>query len=1185
MLGKIKKTILIFDPRKRATAIGKQIDLASDTAHFRNMCQLEDRILYSASPIGVSAELPVEQVVSDSVTYHDFAQADPIVDGDQIPSADFLPPPPFESTHELFVIDSRVENLSELLNEQLSDESLNASIIDISSETDGVLQLTDILKSYTDLTAIHLFSHGESGAIQLGNTQLSAETFDSYSDQIETWGKALNEEGDILIYGCEVAAGPDGQWLINELATSTAADISASTNITGHSDLGGDWILESTIGSKPELPNWLSAVDQNWHSTLGVVANPDSFSTNENDALSVDSTSGVLANDVLDNTGSTIVQSPELHFDASSDATANQTWENTSGIPNFDFSLPPTATNNPVIDGPPDITSAYLFDGTAGAQLTSTFADLASDPTTEAVSFETWFRPTNDIISDAYLFEIGSVDSGTNLTIFTDNTDGATKLAFTVNGTASIAVVADISSEVLSGSFIQAITTFNPLTGTAELFVNGTLVGSETNSSLTDWSDSTDSPTLGSSSGTSKLISGQAVFSSFRGEISSFSFYRSLLTNVEIEQDYAASTSFLSVSNYDAVSQQNGTISMETDGSFIYDPGDNFDYLTGTETANDTFDYTVTDNVGNTETETVQIQIFGQNDSPNNVTFSNTSINENTDTTGGYAVTNLFTSDADANDTFTYSIVGGADSGKFTVTGSELILADGLIDFETQASYSVQIETKDAENATFQKSYTLNVSNLDDTAPVITSANNIAVDENVPANQVIYTATADDSADVSNGVTFALSGTDAGSFSIDQNTGEVSILSSPDAELKNSYEFEITATDAAGNSSTPHSVLLSINNLDDTAPTITSPTNIDVNENVPVGLIIYTATADDSADVSSGFTFAISGTDASNFGIDQNTGEVRILISPDADLKNSYQFDIVATDAVGNASDPHTVILDINNLDDTAPTVTSATNVTVDENIPANQIIYTATADDSSDVTSGFTYAISGTDADSFSIDQNTGEVTILTSPDADVKNSYQFDIIATDADGNASDPHTVSLGINNLDDTAPVITSSTNVVVNENIPANQIIYIATADDTADVSNGVTFALSGTDADSFSIDQNTGQVSILSSPDAELKNSYQFEITATDAAGNSSTPHSVLLAINNLDDTAPIITSATNVAVNENISASQIIYTATADDTADVSNGVTFAISGTDAAGFSIDPTTGEVSFLVSPDA
>ena len=407
--------------------------------------------------------------------------------------------------------------------------------------------------------------------------------------------------------------------------------------------------------------------------------------------------------------------------------------------------------------------------------------------------------------------------------------------------------------------------------------------------------------------------------------------------------------------------------------------------------------------------------------------------------------------------------------------------------------------------------------------------------------------TPDDSADVSSGVTFAISGTDADSFSIDPNTGEVNILASPDAETKNSYQFDIIATDAAGNSSNPQTVLLGINNLDDTAPIITSPTNVTVDENIPAGQVIYTATAGDSADVSSGVTFAISGIDADSFSIDPNTGEVNILASPDAETKNSYQFEITATDAAGNSSNPQTVLLGINNLDDTAPIITSPTNVTVDENIPAGQVIYTATADDSADVSSGVTFAISGIDADSFSIDPNTGEVNILASPDAETKNSYQFDITATDAAGNSSNPQTVLLGINNLDDTPPIITSPTNVTVDENIPAGQVIYTATADDSADVSSGVTFAISGTDADSFSIDPNTGEVNILASPDAETKNSYQFKITATDAAGNSSNPQTVLLGINNLDDTAPIITSPTNVTVDENIPAGQVIYTATAD--------------------------------------
>jgi hypothetical protein len=54
----------------------------------------------------------------------------------------------------------------------------------------------------------------------------------------------------------------------------------------------------------------------------------------------------------------------------------------------------------------------------------------------------------------------------------------------------------------------------------------------------------------------------------------------------------------------------------------------------------------------------------------------------------------------------------------------------------------------------------------------------------------------------------------------------------------------------------------------------------------------------------------------------------------------------------------------------------------------------------------------------------------------------------------------------------------------------------------------------------------------------------------------------VTLDINNLDEIAPSITSGdTAVAIDENSGASQVIYTATATDDADISAGVTFSLT------------------------
>ena len=59
----------------------------------------------------------------------------------------------------------------------------------------------------------------------------------------------MTDHADILIYGCDVAAGSKGQAFVTALAAATGADIAASTNSTGAISRGGDWVLESTTGA------------------------------------------------------------------------------------------------------------------------------------------------------------------------------------------------------------------------------------------------------------------------------------------------------------------------------------------------------------------------------------------------------------------------------------------------------------------------------------------------------------------------------------------------------------------------------------------------------------------------------------------------------------------------------------------------------------------------------------------------------------------------------------------------------------------------------------------------------------------------------------------------------------------------------------------------------------------------
>ena len=118
-------------------------------------------------------------------------------------------------------------------------------------------------------------------------------------------------------------------------------------------------------------------------------------------------------------------------------------------------------------------------------------------------------------------------------------------------------------------------------------------------------------------------------------------------------------------------------------------------------------------------------------------------------------------------------------------------------------------------------------------------------------------------------------------------------------------------------------------------------------------------------------------------------------------------------------------------------------------------------------------------------------------------------------------------------DTDAPVFTSSTTSSVSDDVAAGTIVYDAEASDASPLS----FSLAGTDAASFSIDAQSGEVAINASPDLETKSSYSFEVVATEAAGNSSS-QTVALAVtaseqNNTGDT--ITLSAQQDVVSDSV--------------------------------------------------
>jgi len=247
---------------------------------------------------------------------------------------------------------------------------------------------------------------------------------------------------------------------------------------------------------------------------------------------------------------------------------------------------------------------------------------------------------------------------------------------------------------------------------------------------------------------------------------------------------------------------------------------------------------------------------------------------------------------------------------------------------------------------------------------------------------------------------------------------------------------------------------------------------------------------------------AFSGADKNNDGnsqivIDKVAAGITV-IGTGAILSTLAQQEVIT--GAANVSVDVQAILGDTKLQITSSAIASA----LDENSGAAQVIYMATVLSDSNVS--YSLKESAGNSNLFSINSNTGEVTLIANADYEAKASYSFTLVATDADNNFQE-RAVSLAINNVDEFPPVITSSAVAqAIGDNSGSGQVVYNVTSTDTSDIIAGMTrYELKGgDDADLFSINQSTGEVVLSVNPDHDLKENYHFTVIATDAANNFS---------------------------------------------------------------------------------
>ena len=268
--------------------------------------------------------------------------------------------------------------------------------------------------------------------------------------------------------------------------------------------------------------------------------------------------------------------------------------------------------------------------------------------------------------------------------------------------------------------------------------------------------------------------------------------------------------------------------------------------------------------------------------------------------------------DSGSDDTLTYRLDVTGDINSFSINSSTGQLSSSTqFDYETKNSYGVTVTVSDGRGGTDSISVTISITNdtSDDitpnSAPTFTDGGSTtrSIAENMPGGTEVGSAISATDSDNSDTLRYSLSGTDAGSFSINSSTGQLSSSTQFDYETKNSYEVTVTVSDGReGTDSISVSISVTNDPSDDitpnSAPTFTDggSTTRSIAENMPGGTEVGSAISATDSDNSDTLRYSLGGTDAGSFSINSSTGQLSSSTQFDYETKNSYEVTVTVSD-------------------------------------------------------------------------------------------------------------------------------------------------------------------------------------------------------------------------------------------------------------------------------------------------
>ncbi len=121
----------------------------------------------------------------------------------------------------------------------------DAKIIFLDSGNNTIETLSQEFTENDVYESVHIFTHGEDGSFELGDTKVDQSLVDSSGEPLNLLASHTSHNADLHIYGCNVAESEDGQNFLESLSSLLDVNIAASDDLTGPD---GDLDLEFSTG-------------------------------------------------------------------------------------------------------------------------------------------------------------------------------------------------------------------------------------------------------------------------------------------------------------------------------------------------------------------------------------------------------------------------------------------------------------------------------------------------------------------------------------------------------------------------------------------------------------------------------------------------------------------------------------------------------------------------------------------------------------------------------------------------------------------------------------------------------------------------------------------------------------------------------------------------------------------------